>query len=207
MILAIESASSDPSVALVDLEGSLLASDAWTGDSRQGSQLLPRLLDLLAHRGAGLGDLRGVAVGIGPGSFTGLRVGMSVAKGLALALAMPIVGVPSLVAWLDAEPNAVAALNRAGASDAYLLTRGGDAPTIVPFDKLTSVAERLIVAPTELITGLSLQSAIPPSRGAAEVGRRAAGRLAADRAGDDLARLEPAYLRAPRGTDPITPWP
>ena len=48
-----------------------------------------------------------MAVGVGPGSFTGLRVGMGLAKGIALARHVPIVGVPSLVAWLVAEPEAV----------------------------------------------------------------------------------------------------
>ena len=128
MILAIESASADPSVALASLDGSLLASDAWSGDARQGSQLMPRLIDLLARRGDQLGDLEAVAVGLGPGSFTGLRAGMSVAKGLALALSVPIVGLPSLVAWLAAEPAADAALNRAGARDAYLLVRARTRP-------------------------------------------------------------------------------
>lgn len=207
MILAIESASADPSVALAGLDGSPLASDAWSGDSRQGSQLLPRLLDLLAQRGAQLRDLRAVAVGLGPGSFTGLRVGMSVAKGLALALSVPIIGVPSLVAWLAAEPIAAAALNRAGAKDAYLLVRGEDAPRIVPFDELPIFVDRIVVAPRELATALSLRSAIAPQRAAAQVAGAAAARLAADQVGDDLALLEPAYLRAPRGTDTLTPWP
>ncbi len=206
MILAIESASADPSVALAGLDGSLLASDAWSGDSRQGSQLLPRLLELLAQRGAALRDLRAVAVGVGPGSFTGLRVGMSVAKGLALALSMPIIGVPSLAAWLAAEPTAVAALNRAGARDAYLLGRGDEAPRIVPFDELPSSVSQVVVAPLELTAALSLHSAISPARAAAQVAVVAAARLAADRTGDDLALLEPSYLRPPRGSDPLTPW-
>lgn len=206
MIIAIESASADPSVALASADGSLLASDAWSGDSRQGSQLLPRLLELLARHGAALRDLGAVAVGVGPGSFTGLRVGMSVAKGLALARSVPIVGVPSLAAWLAAEPASVAALNRAGAQDAYLLGRGEAAPRIVSFDQLPSSLSQVVVAPLELTAALSLPSAISPAGAAAEVARAAAARLAVDRAGDDLALLEPSYLRPPRGSEPITSW-
>jgi len=206
MILAIESASTDPSVALASPDGSLLASDAWSGDARQGSQLMPRLMALLASRGEQLADLRAVAVGLGPGSFTGLRAGMSVAKGLALALSVPIVGLPSLVAWLAAEPTAEAALNRAGARDVYLLVRGEDAPRIVPFDELPTFADRTVVAPRELTSVLSLDSAIRPQRAAAQLALAAAGRLGAEPVGDDLALLEPAYLRAPRGTEPPTPW-
>lgn len=206
MILAIESASADPSLAVGSLDGALLASDGWSGDARQGSQLMPRLIDLLEGRGGRLADLEAVAVGVGPGSFTGLRAGMSVAKGLALALSVPIVGLPSLVAWLAAEPTAEAALNRAGARDAYLLVRGDDALRIVPFEELSTFADRTVVAPRELATVLSLHSAIGPQRAAAQLALAAAARLAAEPLGDDLALLEPAYLRAPRGTEPVVPW-
>lgn len=206
MIVAIESASADSSVALGALDGSVLASDAWTGDSRQGSQLWPRLLDLMAQHGARLGDLRGVAVGIGPGSFTGLRVGMSLAKGLAASLSIPIVGVPSLVAWLAAEPTAGAALNRAAARDAYVQARDQDPPRIVSFDELSLFLDQVVVAPRELAAAVSLRSAIAPVRAAEQIARAAAERLRVDGVGDDLARLEPAYLRPPRGIEPATPW-
>ena len=100
MIIALESASSDPSLALAARDGSAFATDAWEGEGRQASELLPHLLVLLARAGRELGEASAIAVGIGPGSFTGLRVSMSLAKGLALALEVPLVGVPSLDAWL-----------------------------------------------------------------------------------------------------------
>ncbi len=124
MIIALESASSDPSLALAERDGSVLASDAWEGEGRQASELLPHLLVLLARAGRELAGTSALAVGIGPGSFTGLRVSMSLAKGLALALDVPLVGVPSLEAWLAAEPEARAAIARAGAQDAFVLLRG-----------------------------------------------------------------------------------
>ncbi|HET6380544.1 MAG TPA: tRNA (adenosine(37)-N6)-threonylcarbamoyltransferase complex dimerization subunit type 1 TsaB [candidate division Zixibacteria bacterium] len=203
MIAALESSSTDLSVALVSADGEVLAVDGWTSDRRQGHELLPRLLALLAQRGVGLGDLSAVAVGLGPGSFTGLRVGLGLGKGLALALARPLVGVPSLVAWLEAEPEALAAIGRAGAREAYLLLRGGDAPSLVDRDELPSEARsRRVVAPDELAEAFGLAGAEPPRSAAAAVGRIAAGRLDEDPAGDDLGRLEPIYLRAPRGIGP-----
>jgi tRNA threonylcarbamoyl adenosine modification protein YeaZ len=141
-------------------------------------------------------------VGIGPGSFTGLRVGMSLAKGLALALARPIVGIPSLEAWLRAEPGARAALARAGARDAYVLLRGEQTPRIVDRDELPSdTRQATVVAPLELAEAFGLREARSPRHAAMAVAQLAAARLSITPAGDDLDRLEPAYLRAPRGLE------
>jgi len=200
VILAIESASTDISVAVVAPDGAPIAVDGWTSGHRQGRELLPRLLALLADRGLALAGLSAIAVGTGPGSFTGLRVGMSVAKGLALALDCPIVGVASLPAWLEADPEARAALARAGARDAYLHLRGAEAIEIVDRDVLPlAVRDAIVAAPAELSAAFALEHARPPYRAAAAVGRAASARLADDPAGDELARLEPVYLRAPRG--------
>lgn len=64
--------------------------------------LLPLIDGVLADAGVRLSDLRRIAVSIGPGSFTGLRIGLSVAKGLALATGIPLVGVPTLEAFAHA---------------------------------------------------------------------------------------------------------
>lgn len=69
------------------------------------SRLLPGILDeLLANAGIGVEDLSGIAVGIGPGAFTGLRVILATAKGLAYARRLPLVGVSSLEALAAAVP-------------------------------------------------------------------------------------------------------
>jgi tRNA threonylcarbamoyladenosine biosynthesis protein TsaB len=65
---------------------------------RHSATLLPLCHELLGRAGITVADLRGIACGNGPGSFTGLRVGMAVAKGLALAFDVPIVLVSSLTA-------------------------------------------------------------------------------------------------------------
>lgn len=199
MILAIEGASTDLSVALTDDRGEPVAEVAWTSAQRQSAELLPRTLELLAGAGRSPRDVSAVAIGTGPGSFTGLRVAMALAKGLAVSLGRPIVGVPSLEAWLAQEPDAAAAIARAGAREAYVLARGAEGPAIVDRDRLGElVAGRPVVAPSELVTAFEIHAARRPAA-AATVGRLAAARLARDPEGDDLRTLEPIYLRAPRG--------
>jgi tRNA threonylcarbamoyladenosine biosynthesis protein TsaB len=197
VIIAIDGASTDLSVALADADGNLVADDAWSSEQRQSAELLPRLLDLVDGAARGLGDVSAIAVGTGPGSFTGLRVAMALAKGLALGLACPILGVPSLTAWLDAEPEAAAALARAGAREAYVVTRAAAEPAIVDRDDLAGLAGQLI-ASAELATAFGLPDTRRP-RGAPAIAARAAERLAQAPDGDDLSTLEPIYVRAPRG--------
>jgi tRNA threonylcarbamoyl adenosine modification protein YeaZ len=211
MIIALECASSDPSLALASVDGVALATDGWAGEGRQASELLPRLLVLLARAGRDLREATALAVGVGPGSFTGLRVSMSVAKGIALALQVPLVGIASLEAWLEADPRAAAAIARAGAQDAYLLTRGTTEPRIVAAADLRGlVGGSVVSAPSELALAFDLSGTLPPHGAAAAVARLAATRLAVDPRGDDLARLEPWYIRAPRGlpaSDTVSGWP
>jgi tRNA threonylcarbamoyladenosine biosynthesis protein TsaB len=197
MILAMDGASTDLSVALATRDGAPIAEDAWHGEQRQSAELLPRVLALLEREGRSLSELTGLAVGLGPGSFTGLRVAMALAKGLATGLDRPVIGVPSLEAWLDADPGATAAVARAGAREAYLLRRDAAGPSIVDRDDLMTLAGP-VVAPAELATAFGLADARSP-RAAAAIARRAADRLATEPSGDDVATLEPIYLRAPRG--------
>jgi tRNA threonylcarbamoyl adenosine modification protein YeaZ len=200
VILGIESASSDLSVAVQRDDGPALV-DGWRVHQRQAHELLPRLLRVVERAGGALAEVRGIGVGTGPGSFTGLRVGMSVAKGLAFALRCPLVGVPSLDAWLAAEPDAAAAASRAGAREAYLLIRGEQGPSIVDGERLAATIG-LLVAPGELAEALALGTTVPPQRAAAAVAAAAADRLRADPNGADLDLLEPIYIRAPRGVAP-----
>lgn len=199
MIIAIEAASTDLSVALAQRDGTLIGDDGWTSAQRQSAELLPHLLEVLARAGRSLRETAAVAVGIGPGSFTGLRVALALGKGLSLTLERPILGVPSLEAWLSAHPDAAAALARAGAREAYLLPRGEESPRIVDRDALTVlVGDARIVAPAELAGAFGLAGAESP-RAAGAVAGLAATRLDLDPAGDDLRTLEPLYVRAPRG--------
>lgn len=201
MIIAIDGASTSLGLALAEPDGSLIDEDAWTSAQRQSAELLPHLLALLDRADRRLGEVSALAVGVGPGSFTGLRVAMALAKGLAVSTGRPIVGVGSLAAWLDAEPEAVASLARAGAREAYVLARDAEAPGIADRDRLPAlVGDAIVVASAELAASFGLPAARSP-RGAPAIAARAAARLALEPAGDDLRRLEPIYLRAPRGVN------
>jgi len=95
MLLAIDTATDTASLALHD--GSRVRVEyTWESARRHTVELVPRLLAALEQVGLGAEHLSGVAVTRGPGSFTGLRVGIAVAKGLALARGLPLVGVPTL---------------------------------------------------------------------------------------------------------------
>ena len=199
MILAFDGASTDLSIALTDPDGTLVGEVAWTSGQRQSAELLPRAAALLTAHDAGWGDLSALAVGTGPGSFTGLRVSMALAKGLALGLGRPIVGVPSLPAWLAADPGAGAAAARAGAREAYLALRDDDAIRIVDRDELPGrLGADPVVAAAELAEAFGLRETRPPN-GARAIAGAASRSLSEDPGGDDLRRLEPIYLRAPRG--------
>lgn len=78
--------------------GNQIASLAWRAGRNHTVQLLDQVHRLLGLAGLEPGELAGIAVATGPGAFTGLRVGMSVAKGFCLALDLPIVGVSTLAA-------------------------------------------------------------------------------------------------------------
>lgn len=197
MIIAIEAASSDLSLALAAPDGRELASDGWTADQRRTHELLPRLLALIERSGHALEEVSVLAVGIGPGSFTGLRVAMSIAKGLAFALERPIAGVPSLAAWLDAEPQARFALARAGAREAFLLDRSSGELRVVGPEEAATTGPAVVA--TELAEAFGMSGTRPPFAAAATIARIAAERLADAPQGDDLETLEPGYLRGPRG--------
>ena len=200
MIVAVESASTDLSIALADATGTLLADAGWSAGHRHGSELLPRLVALAAGIGRSLRSASAVAVGIGPGSFTGLRVGMSVAKAIAYSAGCPIIGVPSLTAWLTSEPDAVAAVGRAGSREFYVQAPASAEPMIVDIDAFPAeLRGAALVAPADVAELLGLRRARPPFRAAAGLVASAAARGGATPASDDLETLEPRYLRAPRG--------
>ena len=95
MILAIETATDVCGVALVH-EGRVIAERSTVEKKIHSEKLLPMIVEVLRSASMSLSRLDAVAVSIGPGSFTGLRIGLSTAKGLAVARSLPIVPVPTL---------------------------------------------------------------------------------------------------------------
>jgi tRNA threonylcarbamoyladenosine biosynthesis protein TsaB len=96
-ILAIDTATLVSSVALATVDN-VLAEITLQTKKTHSELLMPHIAKLLDMAQVAKSDLKGVAVSIGPGSFTGLRIGLSTAKTLAYALHIPVVGVPTLAA-------------------------------------------------------------------------------------------------------------
>jgi len=97
MELAIDTSSNIVSVA-VSHKGEILASLTWRTTRNHTIELLPNLVCLLQQAKVELGSIEAIVVAKGPGSFNGLRVGISTAKGLAFVLNIPLLGVNTLEA-------------------------------------------------------------------------------------------------------------
>ena len=96
VILAINTSTSQFSVGLVDDQGALLAEWTLSSGVKGFRDFMPALDHLLQASGVRLTQIRALAVAKGPGSFTGLRVGLSAAKGFCEGLKVPILGLSSL---------------------------------------------------------------------------------------------------------------
>ncbi|MDE2785033.1 MAG: tRNA (adenosine(37)-N6)-threonylcarbamoyltransferase complex dimerization subunit type 1 TsaB [Chloroflexota bacterium] len=131
MLLSIDTSSRYGGAALSGSDGQVIEARMWRSTANHTAQLMPAVTELLSARGIKAAELTGVAVALGPGPFSALRVGVSAAKGLAMAGGFPIIGVDTLlleawrylglaiygqpsgqrgtVSWLDAGRNEVAA--------------------------------------------------------------------------------------------------
>ena len=107
MQLAIDSSTETASVALTS-QGELVAELTWHAGQNHTAGLIPNIERLLEQGDVSVKDIDALIVAMGPGSFNGLRVGMSVAKGLAFAFDIPVVGVSTLE--VEAYPYAATGL-------------------------------------------------------------------------------------------------
>jgi len=96
-VLGIDTATRRASVGVL-LNGEIVAEQSQTASGSHAITVLPLIADTLQRAGCTVRDLDAIAVSCGPGTFTGLRVGLSVAKGFACATGVPVVGVPTLEA-------------------------------------------------------------------------------------------------------------
>ena len=166
----------------------------------QAERLMPLLEELLAEAGAGWRDLAAVAVGIGPGNFTGIRISVAAARGLALSLRIPAIGVGTLEALALDLPHPLLAVTDARRGEVYAQEFGAG-----PEEPRLMTAEALAA---DLPQGLALVGdgaavlqvlrpdlrALPPALPFAQaLARIAATRLAR---GAPQPRPAPMYLRS-----------
>lgn len=204
MLLALDTSTAYISVAVFDADTDrVLASRDQVGPMKHGELLAPTITDCLAEAGLVRQDLTAVVVGVGPGPYTGLRVGVVTARTLGLALDIPVYGVCSLDAMAVAS----------GLSGSFIVT--SDARRKELFWALYEsgarmkgpFVERPAHIPVDLpVVGLgpSLypdhfeEAAAPAYPLAAHIARAVAGERA------ELVDPEPVYLRRP---DAVTPGP
>jgi tRNA threonylcarbamoyladenosine biosynthesis protein TsaB len=219
--LAIDTATRTPSLALGRPDGQVVGERSWVSEHRHGEQLVQQLEDLLSDAGVERRDLKAVVVGLGPGSFTGLRIGLATAKTIAYSLGVPIVGISTSEALAlgcsdgDAARADVAVSLPAGSVDRYVqrvsvdgfpvsVSAIGDAQLAVPGESFAAaVGDALLVA-------VDMAGAEDVSDDAIERGQRAVAGLAralvilgakalAGGRSDEVDRLVPAYVALPRG--------
>jgi tRNA threonylcarbamoyladenosine biosynthesis protein TsaB len=95
MLLAIDTATHWAGLALYD-ESQVWAEESWHSAMTHTIELMPRIQRMLDTHGIEVPALEGIGISLGPGSFTGLRIGLAAAKGMALPYRLPLVGIPTL---------------------------------------------------------------------------------------------------------------
>lgn len=206
-ILAIDTATTRVVIATGSPSGDADGVSTWAAGYRHGETLLPTIGRFLSEQNIRRSRLAGIVVGTGPGAFTGLRVGIATAKGLAHGLGIPLVGVSSAEALIAASGlERVVLLLPAGPSE-RLAVRSGLAPV-----RLASGTEPELAA-GETLVAVDLDDRAPAdalARGEAAreafgpaLLRLGAARLAADPGASELDTLVPDYVTLPRGVRAI----
>jgi tRNA threonylcarbamoyladenosine biosynthesis protein TsaB len=103
MLLAVDTSTAQVGLALYD-GAQVIGEYAWRSSQRHTVELAPAIAELLTRCGFTMEDVHALGVALGPGSFTSLRVGLALAKGLALSRHVPLIGIPTLDILAAAQP-------------------------------------------------------------------------------------------------------
>jgi tRNA threonylcarbamoyl adenosine modification protein YeaZ len=195
VLVAIESAISGGSIAIFS-NHELLASFAGESGVSRAEDLLPNLDTLLRDNGVTKGEIEKIAVSVGPGSFTGLRIGISSVLGLKAAFGIECVGVKLFAAIQSLDYEAAIAIPL-GKHDICLRRSKDDELLAVPIADLASSLDGLenVLAHHDIIETLNAAGI----ESLTNIGRDLAvhiGRFAADHTAS--AHLEPIYIQSPR---------
>lgn len=205
LMLAIDTSTRSSLVAVGRLEPEFVSRRDVS--HRHGAHVLEQIDEVLEAAGLGIGDVGALVVGTGPGSFTGLRVGLATAKTLAYVCTLPLVGVMSSTALRRAALEAgadegVVVVLRAGAHDHYLVRPGRD-PILVAPGRLDEVLQGAPVMSLDMAPEVLGAEAARLGAAAMEGLPRALLALAHDHllagTASDVSELVPAYVALPRG--------
>ena len=219
LALAIDTATRNPTLALFDGAGALGGVRQWTSQHRHGEELLQKLDELLSSANAKPADLDAVVVGLGPGSFTGLRIGLATAKTITYSLNVPIVGVSTTEALALAAPEGdgreveYAVTLPAGAKDRYVhrvtvgngtVLRSDEPQLVVPgpaFDEICASAAVVAIdlAGAEDLDDDAIARGEVAMRGLAFALASMGTKALNEGRSDDIEKLVPAYVALPRG--------
>jgi len=104
MLLAVDTSTAQVGLALYD-GAQVIGEYAWRSSQRHTVELAPAISDLLTRCGLTIENIAALGVALGPGSFTSLRVGLALVKGLALSRHIPLIGIPTLDILANAQPE------------------------------------------------------------------------------------------------------
>ncbi|WP_371599162.1 tRNA (adenosine(37)-N6)-threonylcarbamoyltransferase complex dimerization subunit type 1 TsaB [Streptomyces sp. NBC_00564] len=200
LLLALDTATPAVTVALHD-GTSVIASSSQVDARRHGELLLPAVDRVLAEAGLRLDAVTGVVVGVGPGPYTGLRVGLMTADTFGLALDVPVYGLCTLdgLAYAAEVDGPFVVATDARRKEVYWARYA---------DPRTRVSEPAVDRPADLDLGglpavgagaLLYPDTFPDARAPEYVSAAALASLAAEKlaAGEELAAPRPLYLRRP----------
>lgn len=127
-ILAVSTSAKKPSAALLKEDGGIVIREDVSGRPHSVS-LMPLVDELLGENGIDVADIDVFAVDVGPGSFTGVRIGVSIVNAMAYALGKPVIAVPSLCALrhlADKNDTVVTMLDARNGNGYAAAFRGGE---------------------------------------------------------------------------------
>jgi tRNA threonylcarbamoyladenosine biosynthesis protein TsaB len=223
LILAIDTALDACAAAVVDTRNAkVIAQESQAMKRGHAEALMPLIARVMKESGAGFEELGRIAATTGPGSFTGLRVGLSAARGIGLAAAKPVVGVTTLTAYAapvvseHGEHPIIAAID-ARHDHVYLQVVSGNGgslltPRVAPMEEALAAshfgAPHLVGNAAEILAARWPKDAPPPfkvePRPAPDIVWVAWLAAAVD---PTVATPRPFYLRAPDAKPPADPLP
>jgi tRNA threonylcarbamoyl adenosine modification protein YeaZ len=201
-LLALDTATPAVTVALHD-GNTVVASSSQVDARRHGELLLPAVDRVLAEAGLGIDAVTGVVVGVGPGPYTGLRVGLTTADTFGLALGVPVHGVCTLdvLAYASGLDGPFVVATDARRKEVYW-ARYADPRTALTgpaVDRPADIADEVAGLPAVGAGALLYPDTFPDARSPEHVSAAALARLAVERLADgaQLPPPRPLYLRRP----------